>query len=117
MITMRSGFVTFSEPFSRSGLRHFPADTHILNWLEEIGQDFDVVTDHDLHAEGVDLIADYETVMTATHPAYHTPETWQAVHDSVAQSGHLMYLGGNGFYWRVAPHPGDEGGNELIRDW
>lgn len=115
VITMRSGFVTFSEAFSGSGLRHFPADTHILDWLEHLGQPFDVVTDEDLHAEGVGLLAGYDAVMTATHPEYHTEETWQAVHDYVADGGHLMYLGGNGFYWRVVSHPDAPGCVEIRR--
>lgn len=115
VITMRSGFVTFSEGFSGSGLRHFPADTHILDWLEHLGQPFDVVTDEDLHAEGVELIAGYDAVMTATHPEYHTDESWQAVHDYVARGGNLMYLGGNGFYWRVVTHPAAPGCVEIRR--
>ncbi|MBB3064309.1 N,N-dimethylformamidase beta subunit family domain-containing protein [Limibacillus halophilus] len=113
--TMRSGFVTFSEDFSVSGLRHFPADTHILNWLEQIGQDFDVVTDEDLHAEGLGLIAGYDVVMTATHPEYHSHNTWDAIHGYVSQGGNLMYLGGNGFYWKVATHPEVEGCVEIRR--
>ncbi|MDQ1582794.1 MAG: hypothetical protein QOF36_848, partial [Microbacteriaceae bacterium] len=39
--------------------RHFSGDLAILSWLEHSGTDFDVATDHDLHREGVDLLADY----------------------------------------------------------
>ncbi len=35
-----------------SGLRHYPADTHLLAWLEAKGIAFDVVTDEDLDDEG-----------------------------------------------------------------
>ena len=38
---------------ARLGLRHLPADTHLFDWLEEMGHDFDVVTDEDLDARGV----------------------------------------------------------------
>ena len=34
-------------------LWQYNADTHITDWLEEQGIDFDVVTDDDLDAEGV----------------------------------------------------------------
>jgi len=102
MITMRSGFVTYAEDFSGSGLRHYPADTHIYDWLEQKKFQFDVVTDEDLHDEGVDLIKPYDVVMTSSHPEYHTPQTWDAIHAYTQQGGRLMYLGGNGFYWRVA---------------
>jgi N,N-dimethylformamidase len=30
---------------------------------------------------------------------------WQAMTDYLNQGGRLMYLGGNGFYWRIAFHP------------
>jgi len=33
ILTMRSGFLTFDDPHG-SGLRHYPADTHLLAWLE-----------------------------------------------------------------------------------
>ena len=37
-------------------LWHYNADSHITDWLEEKGYSFDVVTDEDLHAEGLSLI-------------------------------------------------------------
>ncbi|MGH7155774.1 MAG: N,N-dimethylformamidase beta subunit family domain-containing protein, partial [Acetobacteraceae bacterium] len=33
ILTMRPGYLTFNDPHG-SGLRHYPADTHILSWLE-----------------------------------------------------------------------------------
>ncbi len=115
MITMRSGFVTYAEDFSGSGLRHYPADTHIYDWLEKKGCQFDVVTDEDLHDEGVDLIKPYDVVMTSSHPEYHTPQTWDAIYAYTQQGGRLMYLGGNGFYWRVAVHAQLPGMVEIRR--
>ena len=40
--------------------------------------------------------------MTGTHPEYHTKETLDALQAYTETGGRLMYLGGNGFYWRVA---------------
>ena len=34
ILTMRPGFLTFNDPRG-SGLRHYPADTHLLAWLED----------------------------------------------------------------------------------
>ena len=34
-------------------MRHYPADLHLLAWLEAKGFDFDIVTDEDLDDEGV----------------------------------------------------------------
>ncbi|MBV8913537.1 MAG: N,N-dimethylformamidase large subunit [Acetobacteraceae bacterium] len=105
ILTMRPGFLTFDDQRG-SGLRHFPADSHLTDWLEANGFGFDVVTDHDLDREGLDLIRGYAVVITGSHPEYHTPRSWDAVHAYTAGGGRLMYMGGNGFYWRIANSPG-----------
>jgi len=101
LLTMRPGFFTFVDARG-SGLRHFPADSHITDWLEEKHFDYDVITDHDLHAEGVDLLRQYKCVLTGSHPEYHTPQTLDALQSYLGGGGRLCYLGGNGFYWRIA---------------
>ena len=37
----------------------FGSDLYVADWLEELGQPFDVITDHDLHADGLDLLDGY----------------------------------------------------------
>jgi len=49
-------------------LRHFPADTHLLDWLTAKGIGFDFVTDHDLDREGDALLRPYHAVVTGSHP-------------------------------------------------
>lgn len=88
-----------------SNVWQFNADTHILGWLEGIGQDFDVITDEDLHREGLSLIRDYRVIVTGTHPEYTTRAMNEAVEAWTGRGGRLMYLGGNGFYWRISYHP------------
>ncbi len=101
ILTMRPGFLTFND-FSGSGLRHYPADTHLLAWLEAKNIAFDIVTDEDLDDEGLSLLSPYRCVLTGSHPEYHTLGTLDALAAYTAQGGHLCYLGGNGFYWRIA---------------
>ncbi|MBV9568256.1 MAG: N,N-dimethylformamidase large subunit, partial [Hyphomicrobiales bacterium] len=101
ILTMRPGFLTFNDARG-SGLRHYPADTHILAWLEEKGFPFDILTDEDLDDEGEELIAPYRTVLTGSHPEYHTLRTLDALQNYTQAGGKLAYLGGNGFYWRIA---------------
>jgi N,N-dimethylformamidase len=101
VLNLRPFFLTFNDKRG-SGLRHFSADSHLTDWLEANGHDFDVITDHDLHREGVALLAGYKCVLTGSHPEYHTPETLDALGGYTAQGGRLCYLGGNGFYWRIA---------------
>ena len=104
LLTMRPGYITYFDKRG-SGLRHFPADTHLIDWLTVKGIDFDIVTDHDLDREGAALLRPYRAVVTGSHPEYHTPNTLDAIRNYVDGGGRLAYLGGNGFYWRIANSP------------
>lgn len=79
-----------------------PADCNILAWLDHIGEPFDIVTDEDLHQHGSALLAPYRCVITGSHPEYHSTAMLDALETFTGQGGRLMYMGGNGFYWRVA---------------
>jgi len=114
LFNMRPGYITFGEG-EGSGLRHFQADSHLIAWLEASGIAFDVITDRELHNEGVDSIAGYQAVMTTTHPEYHTPESLDALMNYRDVGGNLLYLGGNGFYWRIALHTEDPAVIEIRR--
>lgn len=81
------------------------ADTLLLDWMDEKGFDYDVITDDMLHAEGLSALDGYQAVMTGAHPEYWTTDMWQAMVAFQQQGGRLMYMGGNGFYWRCAYHP------------
>ena len=92
-----------------SNIWQFNADTHISGWLEHEGIGYDVITDEDLHHEGLALLRRYNVVLTGTHPEYYSAAMLDAVQGFVDRGGRLMYLGGNGFYWRISfseEHPG-----------
>jgi N,N-dimethylformamidase len=93
----------------------FNADTHILGWLEQQGIEYDVITDEDLHAEGVGLLDRYQAVVTGSHPEYYTTPMWEGLQAYLAGDGRLAYLGGNGFIWRCALSPSMPGVVELRR--
>ena len=101
LLTMRPGYITYNDARG-SGLRHFPADTHLIDWLATKSIAVDMVTDHDLDREGIALLKPYRAVVTGSHPEYHTSNTLDAFQDYVDAGGRLAYLGGNGFYWRIA---------------
>jgi N,N-dimethylformamidase len=84
---------------------HLPADLYISHWLDHLGQDFDVVTDHDLDRVGAALLAPYSVVVTGSHPEYVTGKMIDALEAHVAGGGVLMYLGGNGHYWVTSIDP------------
>lgn len=87
-----------------SGLYWLSADSYVTDLLTRNGIEYEVITDHDVHAEGVGLLSQYNVVLTGQHPEYHTVETLDALAAYLGQGGRFMYLGGNGFYWKVVPH-------------
>ena len=65
----------------------FMADTHLVDWLDVKGFSVDVVTDHDLHAEGARLLEPYNVVLTGTHPEYYSWEMLQGMRAYLEQGG------------------------------
>ena len=84
--------------------REFILDMYVVDWLTHFGFEHDVITDEDVHREGIDLLKPYHVLITGGHPEYYSKAMRDAVHGFTQQGGRLMYLGGNGFYWRVAMH-------------
>lgn len=97
ILNIRPGYVNWA--FSRP--REFSADQLMIGFLEEkLGRGgYDVLTDHDLHKYGVTALERYRVVVTGSHPEYPTLEVLNAYTAFARNGGHLMYLGGNGFYW------------------
>ena len=96
-------------------LWNFNIDMYIVDWLEARGEAFDIITDEDLHADGVDLLSPYRVVVTGSHPEYASWRMMEALHGWRDTGGRLMYLGGNGFYWRISFHPTLDGIIEARR--
>ena len=94
---------------------NFGADTLILDWLEESGQSYDILTDEALDREGADLLNQYRCVISGSHPEYTSQSMSDAILAYLEQGGRFMYLGANGFYWKIAYHPEDSGLIEMRR--
>jgi N,N-dimethylformamidase len=88
-----------------SGVYWLTADSYLLDFLDRAGIPADVITDHDIHAEGAEALSKYACVLTGQHPEYHSDQTWDAIKGFIDGGGRFMYMGGNGFYWKVAVHP------------
>ncbi|MBW4710496.1 N,N-dimethylformamidase large subunit [Roseobacter sp. YSTF-M11] len=114
LFNLRPGYLTFGAT-PCSGLRHFPADSHLISWLHAKDISYDIITDQDLHTHGAAALAPYRAVTTGSHPEYHTTETLDALRDYRDAGGHLLYLGGNGFYWRIAVHSENDSLLEIRR--
>jgi N,N-dimethylformamidase len=101
--------------FGQSKLWQFNADTHITDWLDAKGFSVDILTDEELHHGGYELLKPYAVVMTGSHPEYTSTEMWEAYDAYKNRGGRIMYLGGDGFYWRIAYHHECPGMIELRR--
>ncbi len=124
LFNLRPGFLTFGsnngsesnrDNEHNSGLRHFQADSHLISWLHAKNISYDIITDQELHDEGLTAVQDYAVLTTTSHPEYHTLETLDALQTYRDSGGHLLYLGGNGFYWRIALHHQAPGMLEIRR--
>jgi len=93
----------------------FCQDMLLVSWLEEDGYDYDVITDEDVHREGLSALAPYRVVITSSHPEYFSTQMFDATEDHVRQGGRMMYLGGNGWYWVIGYHPTRSGIVEVRR--
>ena len=114
LFNLRPGYITFGNT-TCSGIRHFQADSHLLAWLDAMNIEADIITDRELHDEGVSCIEGYPMLLTGSHPEYHTAQTLNALQTYRDTGGHISYLGGNGFYWRIAIHPDNTDTLEIRR--
>ncbi|WP_020673336.1 N,N-dimethylformamidase beta subunit family domain-containing protein [Amycolatopsis nigrescens] len=85
-----------------SAPHQYAEDVQLVGWLGRQGFDFDLLTDHDLDAEGGAALAGYRAVLTGSHPEYWTGTMLDAVGEHLDQGGKFAYLGGNGAYWVTA---------------
>jgi N,N-dimethylformamidase len=108
MLNMRPKYSwprSLAIPITGPHPHQFNADLHLVDWLEAKRYRFDVVTDEDLHAEGVSLLTPYRVVLTGSHPEYWSGQMLDSLEAYLANGGRLMYLGGNGFYWVISFSP------------
>jgi N,N-dimethylformamidase len=106
---------------------NFTPDTDINAFLERelvaAGTSHDIIADEDLHRDGFAALAPYRVLVTGSHPEYWSTAMLDALEQWQRQGGRLMYLGGNGFYWRVAFSDKWPGAMELrraedgVRNW
>jgi N,N-dimethylformamidase len=89
----------------RGATFNYGNDTHIIDWLEQTGQDYDIIADDDIHRHGAQALAPYACVITGSHPEYFSRQMIEAFDAYQRGGGRHIYLGGNGFYWRIGWHP------------
>ncbi|MBI0538157.1 N,N-dimethylformamidase [Roseomonas sp. KE2513] len=99
----------------RGATLNYGNDTHIIDWLENAGQAYDIIVDDDIHRHGAQALAPYRCVITGSHPEYFSRTMIEAFDSYQRGGGRHMYLGGNGFYWRIGWHPTEPHAMEIRR--
>ena len=54
-------------------------------------------------------------MLSGSHPEYHSKAMWDAMYAYQQRGGRLMYMGANGWYWRIAFHTEVPGCIEVRR--
>jgi N,N-dimethylformamidase len=102
---------------------NFTPDTDINAFLDRAAVGHDIIADEDVHAEGLAALAPYRVIVTGSHPEYWSTVMLNALDEWQRAGGRLLYIGGNGFYWRVAFSDAWPGAIELrraedgVRNW
>jgi N,N-dimethylformamidase len=95
----------------------YPADLHLIYWLEVNGYNYDVITDEDVNYDGLARLKGYNVVITGSHPEHNSGPQLDALHNYTQQGGRLMYMGADGWYWVHSFHPGyDHLGRGIITE-
>jgi N,N-dimethylformamidase beta subunit-like, C-terminal/Concanavalin A-like lectin/glucanases superfamily len=71
-------------------------DLILVDWLRRRGVAIEVLTDHDLHAEGSAALDDARVLITGAHPEYASGSVLDVIDAHLQRGGSLAYLGGNG---------------------
>lgn len=79
------------------------AERHVLAWLERNNIDYDLFADVDLH-ERPQLLQAYPTMLLNTHSEYWSGDMYRGLELFLARGGNLIYLSGNGLYWKAVMH-------------
>ena len=87
----------------------YPADLHLIYWLETMGYDYDVFTDEDVTYEGIARLENYNVLITGSHPEHNTGTQLDALHNYTQRGGRLMYMGADAWYWVHSFHPAYDG--------
>ncbi|MFC7737747.1 N,N-dimethylformamidase beta subunit family domain-containing protein [Roseomonas sp. GCM10028921] len=99
----------------RGATFNYGNDTHIIDWMEQVGQKYDIIADDDIHRHGAQTLSPYRCVITGSHPEYFSRAMIEAFDSYQRGGGRHMYLGGNGFYWRIGWHPTQPHAMEIRR--
>jgi putative cell wall-binding protein len=76
-------------------------ERHILSWLEKYRYPYSILTDMDVHQQP-NRLKEFDAVIVSTHSEYWTTSMYNALKAYLNNGGNVLYLSGNGIYWRSA---------------
>lgn len=95
----------------------YPADLHLIYWLEQMGYEYDVITDEDVTYDGLARLENYNVVITGSHPEHNSGTQLDAIHNYTQRGGRLMYMGADAWYWVHSFHPAyDDLGRGVVTE-
>lgn len=83
----------------------YPADLHLIYWLETMGYEYDCITDEDVNYDGLARLENYNVIITGSHPEHNSGVQLDAIHNYTERGGRFMYMGADGWYWVHSFHP------------
>lgn len=86
----------------------YPADLHLIYWLETMGYEYDCITDEDITYDGLARLENYNVIITGSHPEHNSGTQLDALHNYTQRGGRLMYMGADAWYWVHSYHPAYE---------
>lgn len=95
----------------------YPADLHLIYWLETMGYEYDCITDEDITYDGLARLENYNVIITGSHPEHNLGTQLDALHNYTQRGGRLMYMGADAWYWVHSFHPAyEEKGRGVITE-
>jgi len=95
----------------------YPADLHLICWLEKMGYEYDCFTDEDVNYDGLARLEEYNVIITGSHPEHNSGPQLDALHNYTQQGGRLMYMGADAWYWVHSFHPAyDDLGRGIVTE-
>ena len=64
----------------------YPADLHLICWLEQMGYEYDCITDEDVNYDGLARLENYNVVITGSHPEHNSGpqlDAYMTIHNKV----------------------------------
>jgi N,N-dimethylformamidase len=94
----------FQNLFSSPPIPHWSnkiaGEMYLLNWLKNNNIKYDIIDDLDFHCNEK-LLQNYKILIIHNHPEYWTKNMMIALNKFRDNGGKILYLGGNGLYWKV----------------